>query len=111
MNLNITTTSNDVFRHLTCTDEQFKEIVEQSINDEPEHFSFQELLYSIKGKVKFEEKPNHQYLLEPKFLPKYLNTINRAIWEQIWDKKLMVNFGNGDHRYNNSFEFQFMKIV
>lgn len=102
-------TSPEVFRRLTCTEDQLKEIVEQSINDESEHFSFQDLLGSIKTKVEFEEEANTEYTSAPKFLPEYLDIINRAIWNKIWDKKLMINFGNEDRPYNESFKFQFIK--
>lgn len=111
MYLKVTRTSNDVFRYLTCTDEQFKEIVEQSINDEPDFFSFQDLIYSIKNKVEFEKEANTEYNLSPKFLPKYLNVINCAIWDRIWDKKMLFNFGNEDRPLNEVFKFQFVKLT
>lgn len=103
--------SNDVCRQLTCTSEQFKEKIEQSINEEPCHFSIQDLVPDIKRKIEFKGEPDTTYINEPDFFPIDFETINRAIWEQIWDKKLMIDFGNGKHPYNNTFEFKFIKIV
>jgi hypothetical protein len=86
------TISRDQLLPLTCTREGFQIIILSEIEQSNNHFSFEELISGIKSKCDFKIEHNVNYLGTIDFLKTDFDFINKIIWEQIWDKKLMIDF-------------------
>lgn len=78
---------------LKCKIEDLRKIINQSIDECEDHFSFNDLLNQIKPKVEFDKEPNTQYSTID-FIGTDLDFINGITWEQIWDRKLVIDLTN-----------------
>lgn len=107
--MNITTTVfGEYFLPIACTMEDFKSIILSEIEQSENNFSINDLITRIKYKCDFKKEPNVIYAGSIYFLGTDLDFINKIIWEQIWDKKLMIDFT--DKRQNRNSEiFYFIK--
>lgn len=92
---------------LTHSVEEFRNIVLKEIEQSEIHFSFKILISRIRQKVTFKKELNEIYEGEIDFLGTDLDFINTIIWEQIWDKKLMIDFT--DNRQNLNPDIYFLK--
>ena len=91
-----------------CKQEDLQEIVNHVIDECEDHFSFNDLLNQIKTKVEFEKEPNIEYGTID-FNGMDIDFINRITWEQIWDKKLMIDL-TVKKPYRDPEIFHFIKI-
>lgn len=91
----------------TYTDEQFKEIILKSIAEVPTHFTLDDLFSLIGDKI---EKGGRQngYII---FAGNKKNSINRLIWEQIWDRKLMIDLTSKKDSFSQIDKIQFIKVI
>lgn len=93
---------------LKCKTEDLRKIMNQSIDECEDHFSFNDLLNQIIPKVEFEKELNTEYSTI-EFNGTDLDIINGIIWEQIWDKKLMIDL-TFKRPFRDPEIFHFIKI-
>lgn len=93
---------------IECTTEDFKNLILSEIEQSENHFSSHDLIARISRKWDFQKEPNVTYVGSIGFLGNDLDFINRIIWEQIWDKKLMIDITN-NRQIRNSEIFYFIK--
>jgi len=99
----------DQFLPITNTTEDFQRIILSEIEGSENHFDFNGLIARIRSKCEFKKEINTTYTGSLDFLGTELDFINKMIWEQIWNKKLMIDFTlNRPHR--NPEMFYFIKI-
>ena len=96
---------------LTCSDEELKKIVVESIEEFQRRFSIDDLFYSIRNKTTFEKAPNTNYSGTIDFTRLDLDNINYLIWEHIWDRKLMIDLTNKKNPFSQSDTIYFIKVV
>lgn len=108
--MNISRTVNgEQYLPIECTTEEFKSLILSEIEQSENHFYFRDLVARINDKCKFKKEPNVTYSGSINFLETERDIINRIIWEQIWDKKLMIDFTN--NRQNCNSEIYFIKTT
>lgn len=93
---------------LKCKTEDLRKIINQSIDECEDNFSFINLCNQIKPKVEFEKEFNTEYSAID-FNGLDLDFINGVIWEQIWDKELMIDLTNR-RPFRDHEIFHFIKI-
>lgn len=91
----------------TYTDEEFKEIILKSIAEVPTHFTVDDLFSLIGDKIEKGDRQNG-YII---FAGNKMDYINRLIWEQIWDKKLMVDLMSKKDPFPQTDKIQFVKVI
>ena len=99
---------NEQFLPIACTVEEFKNLILFEIEQSENLFSSRDLIARISRKCDFQKEPNVTYEGSIGFLGNDLNFINSVIWEQIWDKKLMIDFTN-NRQSRGSEQFYFIK--
>lgn len=93
---------------LKCKTEDLRKIIYLSIDECENHFSFNDLLNQIIPKVEFEKEQNTEYS-KIDFNGEDLDFINKVIWEQIWDKVLVIDLTNRRSIRDQEI-FHFIKI-
>lgn len=79
---------------LMYSQEKFRIIILEEIEQSENHFSINELVKIIRSKCFFKKEQNVTYAGEIDFIGPDLDFINTIVWEHIWDKKLMIDFTN-----------------
>ena len=86
-------------------DEGIKSIVLQVLESSETPFTFASILLLIKNKIlELENSFPRRELTEAE-----IYIINKTVWDQIWDRKLMIDFTD-ERLYHNSEIFNFIKI-
>jgi len=92
----------------TYTDNEFKEIILKSLADVPTHFTAEDLITSIGNKIDLGGRTNGRITF---FTGNEKDSINRLIWEQIWDRKLMIDFTRKKDLFSQTDKIQFIKVI
>lgn len=92
---------------LTNSQEEFRDIILNEIEQSEHHFIFNDLIARIRSRCSFKEESHENYAGGIDFSGTELDFINTLIWEQIWDKKLMIDFT--DKRPNHNSDTFFLK--
>lgn len=96
------------FLPITCTEEEFRNKILTEIELFEKSFSFFDLVTKVKPNCEFKKDSNIDYIGGIDFMGSELNFINSIIWEQIWDKKLMIDFTNNRQNHRPDL-FYFIK--
>ncbi len=96
---------------LACTPEDFKSLILSEIEQSENHFSSHDLIARIGRKCDFQKEPNVTYAGSIGFLGTDLDFINKVIWKQIWDKKLMIDLTNRKDSFGQTNKIQFIKVI
>lgn len=94
----------------TYTDELFKEIILKSIADEPSPFIVDNLLKSIGKNFQINGQPITANDGTVVFTEKEKEFINRWIWEQIWNRKLMIDLTLKKNPLSQSDTIHFIRV-
>jgi hypothetical protein len=90
--------------NVKCDNEQMKEITLLCVNDFESMFSFKQLCNAVLLKLDKEDllqkKENVVYQGGFELSSDTTDKIQQFIWEQIWDKKLMIDLLNDEYRYS-----------
>ena len=89
--------------NIKCNDNELKEVVLSCMDSFEDIFSFKQLCDTICHKLDengWLEKEEHvEYQGGFKLSPTVTDKIQQFTWEQIWNKKLMIDLLNDEYRY------------
>ena len=91
----------------TYTDNEFKEIILKSLADVPTHFTAEDLITSIGNKIDLGGRTNGSI----EFTGNEKDSINRFFWEQIWDRKIMIDLTSRKDSFSQMDKIQFIKVI
>ncbi len=90
---------------IKCTDEELKEIVLGAIGKYESIFSFKQLVADICSEIASRElfQMDHGIRYEGGFRlsPIDADKVHTIVWDMIWDRKLMLDLYNDEHRYTS----------
>ena len=91
------------FLNVKCSDDELKEIVISCIANYDGVFSFKQLCETVCKKLDeqdfLEKEKNTEYRGGVGLQQSMTDKIQQYTWEQIWDKKLMIDLLNDEYRY------------
>ena len=98
---------------VTYTNEELKKVISDFVNDIDTEFSFTKLCIHIIDRAIREKKvrnADYTQYSNRNLNPRVSIEVSRVLWDFIWEKKIIIAFGDNPYIAQNSNDVRFMPI-